>query len=208
MSKHSTGAIHHFTAFRIDINSLVRLTHTRARSTFKSGLEWHINGKGTSSIEYLLSLEPENRYLQLFYTNIDYKGNKTEINYKINIVGVKSNLGKGENLYFICPLTSQRCKILYQCYDSKYFMSRKAYTSRIYYTSQMYSKVDRVYNYYFELNNRINEIESKSLKSHYRGEPTKTQNLLSTLKRKRENFDNLRWSNFVKNTETLPIFIF
>lgn len=200
MSKSSTGAIHHFTALTLNINSLVK-SNTKGTINTNKVIRWSYRGVKTGSISYELSLLEHDRYLKLDYTHTDREGIKHNLNYIVRIVGVQSNLYKGENLYFICPFTFKRCKILYSCYNSKYFKSREAYSQRIYYTSQLYSKTDRVYNYFSELDERVKTIERKHLKTHYRGKKTNTQRLLSNLKLKRENFDDLRWSYFVKSTE-------
>lgn len=189
MGKNSTGIIHHFQALKIDLNALVsKFGHGSYNENITC--TWSLKGAITGRVNYSLSLLGIEKYIELRYKHTDYNGITTDMHYKVYITGIPSNLGVGENLYFICPSTRKLCKILYKCYDSKYFASRKAYSNGIYYTSQKYSKKERIIYQQMELNERINEIESKSLKSHYKGMPTRTQRTLNKLENRLQKLDN------------------
>jgi hypothetical protein len=115
-------------------------------------------------------------YLQLNYTISNNKtAEKTEMNYKVYIEFVPSNLGKGRVMYFICPISGKRCRILYRAYGSLHFKAREAYTHRLYYNAQRNSQKFKLFNQYntayfkLEVIRRNKRREQKTFK----GKPTK-----------------------------------
>lgn len=202
MGRSSTGAIHHFTALKLSMTYILNCT-SKNSEVLNRVVSWNVNGEPSGKISYDVSLKEENRYLRLKYIHTDWHGEKHNIDYIIRIIGVPSNLGKGENLYFVCPISHKLCKILYSCYWSKYFMSRGAYNHRIYYTSQIFSKKDRVNNRYFELDKTLEGLNEKQIKSHYKGEETKLQKRINRLEVLKENFDNRRYENFIRSTDAI-----
>lgn len=198
MGRSSSGAVHHFSALKLTMTFLQANTPKNCIALNQS-ISWNVRGTKTGSIGYDVSFAENGRYLRLKYNHTDRDGIIHPIDYKIQIIGLPSNLGKGENLYFVCPVSYKLCKILYSCYGCKYFMSREAYTHRIYYTSQMYSKSDRVNNYYFELENEIKDLKKKKTKSHYQGIKTRIQNRIERLESKSEIFDIDRTYYLVKD---------
>ncbi len=132
-------------------------------------------------------------YLQLKYniTDIATKESKS-FDYKIYIERVKSNLGKGFNLYFICPQSANRCKILYLCYGAEVFKCKQAYNNRIYYYAQTHSKEYRLNGRYFNLDRTINKLYEKRKTKTYKGKLTKRYLRLLKLLNKKAEVDNLR----------------
>lgn len=198
MGRSSTGAVHHFTALRISISTLQQYAPKNGVALNQS-MSWSARGTNRGSISYDVSFVANDRYLRLKYNHTDRDGVIHPIDYKINIIGIPSNLGKGENLYFVCPVSYKLCKILYSCYGCKYFMSRGAYNNRIYYTSQMYSKSDKANNYYFELEREIEELKIKAKKSHYKGVKTHLQSRIEKLENKSLLCDLERATYFLKD---------
>jgi len=132
-------------------------------------------------------------YLWLKYNITDKETKQTKnFDYKIYISKVKSNLGKGYNLYFYCPESGIRCKVLYLCYGAERFKCRQAYNNRIYYTTQTHSKEYRLNGRYFKLENTINELYDKRDTTNYKGKPTKRHLRLLKLLNKRAEVDKLR----------------
>ena len=80
-------------------------------------INWSRQGKKTGSISIRVTTEPESPYLEL-----DYKCNEIPIKYRVQIISVPSNLGKGVVWYFICPQTGKRCRKLY--FAKNYFYHR------------------------------------------------------------------------------------
>lgn len=187
---------------RLSINDLVKTKAIVKNKEISSLMKW-TNG---SEIKINSVYNDTDIYLQLFYTITNKDTNEVkQFNYKVFIQKVKSNLGKGFNLYFNCPESALRCKVLYLCYGSERFKCRKAYNQRIYYSSQTYSKEYRLNGLFFKLENTINELSNKRETTTYKGKPTKRNLRLLRLKHKQVEVDKLRdiqlekWlSNYLK----------
>ena len=136
-----------------------------------------------ASITFLLSKDETGICLELIYSKT-IKEKKESFNYKVRIVSVPSNLGKGNNYYFTCPISGKRCKILYMAYGSNYFKCRNAYQNRIYYLCQLSSRLN--------LNNDIYWRVERQLKTLY-PKPDKPE-----LNRKTFNFPIL-WNHLLKD---------
>ena len=119
---------------------------------------------------------------------------KTAYDYKIEFVEVPSNLGKGKVLFFICPQTLNKCRILYKCYGSPKWKSREAYKYRIYYECQMVSKKDYYNDTYWSLDKKINEMLTQKINHTYKGKLTKRFLKLQKLRTKQDLFDKYRWT--------------
>ena len=108
------------------------------------------------------------------FVKLDYKINGESINYRIELVSVPSNLGKGSVFYFVCPVTRRRCRKLYLI--GKYFLSRFAFPSALY-TKQTQAKSWRHLSRAFDVLNlrdeRIDFIAKRYAKTWYKGKPTK-----------------------------------
>lgn len=138
-------------------------------------------------------------YLWLKYNITDRETKQTKnFDYKIYIGKVKSNLGNGYNLYFYCPESAIRCKVLYLCYGAERFKCRQAYNNRIYYNSQTHSKEYRLNGRYFKLEKTINELYKKRKTKTYKGEPTKRHLRMCKLLNKKAEVDKLRDAQFEK----------
>lgn len=115
-------------------------------------------------------------YLLLNYNVIDNRtGAKTEMYYKVQIEFKPSNLGKGYVLYFICPVSFKRCRILYRAYGSQYFKAREAYQYRLYYTAQTSSKKYQLIDRFETVRNKVEKIwqTKKRKQTTFKGKPTK-----------------------------------
>lgn len=104
-----------------------------------------------------------------------YSCDDEEIHYKIRMVTVESNLGKGLRYYFICPNTNEQCIKLYKPPIEKYFFHRKAFN--LVYASQVRSKWARAFDKGFgkvlKLEKEWEKQYRKGRKTHYKGKPTK-----------------------------------
>jgi len=147
---------------------------------YESGIiKWSFGGHQTGRIRILVNTVHEDPYLEL-----DYQSNDKPINYRVNLVSIPSNLGKGEVLYFQCPQTGKFCRKLYLV-DS-YFFHREAF-SGCYYQKQVYShdtrKMIRQYENAFALDQYWEEANQPYFKTHYRGKPTRRYEKLLDLER-------------------------
>lgn len=132
-------------------------------------ITWRRNGEKTGSISISVNIQPESPYLEL-----DYKSNDTPINYKLRLVSIPSNIGKGVIWYFICPHTGKRCRKLYLI--DGYFYHRSAFRGCMY-EKQTYSHNNRwlgkQFDKLFGSEKAYEQIYSKHFKKQYNGKPTK-----------------------------------
>lgn len=155
--------------------------------SFRSGrFFWNRNGQEVASINLTVNL------INAPYTEFSYTYNKDEeINYKVELTSINSNLGKGKIWYFVCPQTGKRCRKLYNA--GKYFLHREAYPNAMYET-QTYSKygrmLDKVCKVLHGSDKLYEELYSKHFKTHYSGKPTKRyKKILSKLEYIEKNHD-------------------
>ncbi|MEI6865770.1 hypothetical protein [Flavicella sp.] len=108
------------------------------------------------------------------YVHLNYKANGEPKNYKVLLVSVPSNLGKGVVWYFLCPQTMKRCRNLYLV--GGLFLHREAFKG-VMYESQTYSKSFRLLGKsmgaYFKTDKIYEELYSKHFKKTYKGKLTK-----------------------------------
>lgn len=155
---------------QISISKLKEWEYLKPGS-FKSGtLTWSRNGEEIGSIHILSDMIEDQPFIELSYTY-----NKEEpVNYRVNLVSVPSNLGRGKLWYFVCPHTGKRCRKLYGA--GKYFLHREAFPYAMY-EKQTYSKyqrkLDKVFSTVFCVDDLMEELYSKHFKTHYAGKPTK-----------------------------------
>ncbi len=137
---------------------------------FKSGtLNWSRNGNPTGSISIQVNTHSEQPYIEL-----DYKYRDEPRNYKVRLVSIPSNLGKGLIWYFLCPQTKKRCRKLYSI--GGYFLHREAFKGCMYETqtqSKKYRQLDKILGAYFKSDNLYSELYKKNFKKTYAGKPTK-----------------------------------
>ena len=88
-------------------------------------ISWSINENSTGSISIMIDTFAAKPFVRL-----DYLCNGTPINYKIQLIKVSSNLGKGFYWYFICPQTGRQCRKLHLV--GSYFYHRTAFNGCMY----------------------------------------------------------------------------
>jgi len=126
---------------RINISKLKEWNYLNP-DQFKSGtITWSINGEKTASISITV-----NTYSKQPYIELDYKRNDKPRKYKVSLVSIPSNLGKGKIWYFLCPQTFKRCRKLYSI--SGYFLHREAFKGCMYDSqtkSKRWRQMDKVF---------------------------------------------------------------
>lgn len=152
-------------------------------------ISWERGG----SISFESKLYENEKYLRIAHTTTDRQGNKTNYDYKIQLVSVPSNLGKGQVLYFKCPTTGKRARVLYSTYGNDMYVHRDYYKDhygqRIFYNSQIASKDWYNNTMYFNYKRQVASFEKylltfKQWKRTYRGKETKHFKRLRQLKEK------------------------
>lgn len=195
MGRKSTFAISTGEAQRLEINQLLKQRYFIKGCKVSGLISWN-NG---SRIGYEAEISSLNQEIRLDYFNTDSSGVKTDLDYKIQLTSIPSNLGKGEIWYFICPFTGRKAKILYKVYGSLHFKSRKAYKKRIYYSSQLFSKLYFHDGSYLEIEKKLEKIKPFTRRKVYQGKETKIRKRIRNLEAKSKFHDYQRWFSFPKS---------
>lgn len=196
MGRLSTGAVTTGEAQRLEISYLFREGYISKGRFISGSLSWN-NG---NSIGIESELSKWKQEIRLKYQNHSYhSGAVNDLDYKIQLTSIPSNLGRGQIYYFICPITGRKARILYKCYGSLYFKSRKAYHGRIYYSSQIASKNNLHNERYFSLEKEIDKLKPHIRKRHYQGKETRLQGRIRKLEAEKEYHDFIRFHSLPKS---------
>lgn len=196
MGRDSTGAYTTGESLSINLSFLLKKGFLKRGVTRVGELNWTRNGEPCGSIHVVSSWHSGPApSLTLVYTTTDRTtGEKEDREDPIDMVAVPSNLGKGEVLYFLCPQTGRRCRILYKAYGSRIWKSREAYSNRLYYSCQQVSKRDYFNDRYWTLEKQLEKLYTKRTVRTYRGRVTRRAKRLQRLEQSQAEFDALRWS--------------
>jgi len=126
----------------ISISDLIKLK-LFDRSGYKHGeIRWKrsnaLSEEITYGIQIIVSTQEYNEYVEF-----DYLINSKAINYRVPLIKLPSNLGKGSVWYFYCPCSDKRCKKLHLIKDK--FVHKSA-VDNIYYDQQLTPKKFRYAN--------------------------------------------------------------
>jgi hypothetical protein len=153
----------------VNISFLTKHRYLKPNQWQSGTITWSSNGNKTGSISIQVNTQSEQPYIEL-----DYKYNEAPIKYRVQLVSIPSNLGKGVVWYFVCPRTGKRCRKLYLA--DTYFYHRSAFWGCMY-ESQTQSKRSRqlgkIIGVEFELDHLYSQLYKKHLKKQYAGKPTK-----------------------------------
>ena len=156
-------------ALQISISKLKEWEYLNPEQIKSGTITWSRNGNQTGSISIKVNTHSEQPYIEL-----DYKYRDEPRNYKVSLVSMPSNLGKGLIWYFLCPKTNKRCRKLYSI--GGYFLHREAFNGCMYETqtqSKKYRQLDKTLGAYFKSDNLYSELYKKNFKKTYASKPTK-----------------------------------
>lgn len=190
MGRHSGGYISTSQCKRIELSYLIKANIIQKNKEVSTTIKW----TDDSTIKVKSTCNDDEKYLLLEYTHTDLYQNKTELSYKIRLAALPSNLGKGKVLYMVCPISGRLCRKLFMAYGSQYFKSIKAYNTRIYYTGQQSSRLNRNNDKYWHLFNYL-EIHRQRNQSHYKGIETKRNIRMGKLCERLSELENNRWQD-------------
>ena len=137
--------------YRIELSYLLEKEYVKKNTVISGLLSW----TDGSSIQFYSDLTTERHYIRLMYR---LHSPDQVIDYKVYLTYVKSNLGKGMVPYFKCPASGRHCRILYRAFGSPIWKARQAYSERLYYESQLWSKNQRVYGQWYLAEKRLREL--------------------------------------------------
>lgn len=191
MGRWSTGAQTCEGSLRIELSYLLKSKLIEKGKHKLCSFSWS-NG---SSIGLTSKYIGEDKWIQLSYCSTDRNtGEKTNYDYKIYLTTVLSNLGKGEVLYFICPVSGKKCRVLYKAYGYDRWKSREAYRNRLFYKSQLSSKMNYPNDRYWAITRKLEKImDEKHLTPMYNGERTRKFKRIEKMREEQERWDHERW---------------
>jgi hypothetical protein len=132
-------------------------------------VKWCRNGNEIGKIGIRVNMTLNDAYIEL-----NYKYNDVSIGYKVELVSIPSNIGKGFIWYFVCPRTGKRCRKLYLV--DTYFYHHTAFRG-CYYEKQIQSKkyreFEKTLGLYYQCDQLYSQLYKKHLKKQYAGKPTK-----------------------------------
>jgi hypothetical protein len=194
MGRHSTGAVTTREVRRLELSFLLRQGYLK-NSFSMGGLSW----TDGSTMQISSSFNDDERYIKLTYSfRAGGNDEPIQIDYKIYLTSVPSNLGRGEVPYFVCPSTGRRARVLYMCYGSPIFKSRKAYSYRIYYQCQQSSRLNYHNDRYWDLDKELKLCYKRRKKKHYQGKPTRLMTKIQNLEEQKVHHDWTRWEHLPK----------
>ncbi|MDM1060841.1 hypothetical protein [Myroides odoratimimus] len=169
MSKQYTFPILYDEVLQINISKLKEWNYLKPKQRKAGIISWSCNENERGSISIMVDTQCEKKYIELEYNYRD-----TPQKYKVNLVCVPSNLGKGVIWYFLCPNTNKLCRKLYLLQGM--FLHREALKDGLY-EIQTYSKKNRLIHNnlkaHFSLDRLYYELYKKNFKKTYKGKPTK-----------------------------------
>jgi hypothetical protein len=166
MAKYSTCPTLFDNVIQISISNLKKWNYLEPYQIKNGIIRWSIGEMETAKINIRVSTYGD--FVELYYS---YSGEP--VRYKIRLVSLPSNIGKGKVWYFECPQTRKLCRKLYLV--GGYFFHREAF--RGYYEGQTKSKKIREQNRLIEMifgtEKLYEQLHGKYFRQSYNGKPTK-----------------------------------
>ena len=170
---------------RVEISFLKKHGYLKPEQIQSGTINWSRNGDKTGSISIVVDTVNICPFIGL-----KYNFNDEPRKYRVNLISIPSNFGKGEIWYFRCPRTNKLCRKLYSI--GGYFYHRNAFKGSMY-ECQIYSHKDRdmlsILNPYFNSDKYYEQLYKKNFKKTYAGKPTKKYLWLMERINKSENID-------------------
>ncbi len=189
MGRNTTTAQSIESACKLDLRIMLKDGSIQKNRHISGSISWERGGK----ISFESKLFENEKYVHVMYKTTDRNGITKNYDYKIQLVSVPSNLNKGKVLYFRCPKTGKRARVLYSAYGNDLFLHRDYYKDyygkRLFYNSQTTSKEWYNNTMYFNAKRRKESFEAylrkfKQWKRTYRGKETKHFKKLRLLEEK------------------------
>lgn len=199
MGRNRTGVMSVSESRRLNIRFLLKNKYLVKDAHITGVISW------TDDVE--ISFETfytnDTKYIRLGYSKTDKNGVKRDYDIKINIVSISSNLGKGEIIYLQCPESGKNAKTLFMAYGHYQFIHKDCYLQkyglRLYYDSQIASKLYYNTTRYFSLEKQVEglqkELQKKYKKLYYKGVQTKAFQNFIKLKENQDFHDYKRNRN-------------
>jgi hypothetical protein len=169
MAKFSTFPTLYDNVLQLQMSKLVSFGYLQPDQRIDTNLVWSSGGEKRGEISMMVDTRSETPFIEL-----DYKFQDQPRKYRINIVSINSNLGKGLIYYFVCPHTNRRCRTLYSI--SGYFYHRRAFNGCMYECQTLSKRIrslTSLYGFAFADDSINEQLYKKNFKKTYAGKPTK-----------------------------------
>jgi len=169
MAKFPTFPILYDSVLKLSMSKLVGWGYLKPENRISTNMVWSSQGEKRGEISLFVDTNKGNPYIEL-----DYKYKDQPRRYRISIVSIDSNLGKGLIYYFVCPQTNRRCRTLYSI--SGYFYHRTAFNGCMYECqtqSKKYRSLTTQFGFMFDEDRICEQLYKKNFKKTYAGKPTK-----------------------------------
>lgn len=186
MGRHYTGIDYTTTAPRLELSALLRAGYFRDRATCSGAWSWS-NGERA---EVVTARTGPNAHMDVT-THLSDGG---QVHERIYMHGVRSNLGRGWVLYFICPRTGKLCRILYRAYHSTKWRSREGFSYRLYYPQQAESGWGRYLTREGRLSAKLERLYTMRATSTCKGKPTRRALRIARLEDELERIQHAMWN--------------
>lgn len=200
MGRSSTGAWTTNECRKLDLRWMLKNGYIYKGGMATGEMQWENGGSASFRSVYT----KDEAYFQISYSLTDMSGTETYHDYRIELIRIPSNLGKGEVIYFQCPESGKLARVLYMAYRNNKYVHRdwylENYGRRLFYNTQSDPKDDYHNTMYFNLKHKT-EIWQKSLfakhrKIYYAGKPTKEYQQYLNMKDKMERHNTKRCEVF------------
>jgi hypothetical protein len=200
MGRPSKGAWTVYEAIRLELPWLLNTGHIKKGAIVCGHMTWTNNqGREIAAMTFESCYTATEKHFRVLYSI--KQGNDTKnYDYKIQLTEVKSNLGKGSVLYFLCPFTYSRCRILYLAYGSHQFLSRIGYErvhgKRLYYVCQHSSKLWKYCDNYWKIDKLLKAMAKQAGQGRrtYRSKLTKRAIRYNRQSLRQTKMDHLRFT--------------
>jgi hypothetical protein len=193
MGRKATGIYCTCEAERLEISTLKRMGFLQPGTGAIGFISWSSRGSKTMEAQLTTKNTKAEKSLEITFTE-----KEREHKARIDLTTRPSNLGKGDLLFFICPVTGKPCRILYKAYGLPGFISREAYSLRygvsVYYETQSCSKYERFNTKFWALERKLKPLTEKRKALLYAGKPTKRALRMERLYEEQGKVDYLRFT--------------
>jgi hypothetical protein len=167
MAKYHTFPTLYDEVLPISVSKLKEWEYLQPDQYRTGNVTWNSAGRETVSIGIVINMNE--RYLEL-----NYSYSKEPRKYRIELVAVLSNLGRGIVWFFRCPHTLKLCRKLYMI--GGVFLHRTAFEGCMYdiqTKSKQWREQEKYFNLIFRPDKLYEELTKSYFKTSYAGKPTK-----------------------------------
>jgi hypothetical protein len=186
MGRRYTGADYTTSAYQLDAGHLRRSGIVVPGKTIHATMSWP-DGGPTVNIESTWTDQEQS-------LSVSFRLEEQSWTQRIAFRTEKSNLGRGELLYLVCPRSGKGARKLYRAYHSQGFYHREAFSYRLYYPLQATSWMKLPDRRYAITERKLEKLQAMRRTSTYRGQLTKRAVRVAKLQEDLYQLEELRWS--------------